>query len=760
MQNSNSMYSNNLSLLNSAKLKFAKQFAPIKESQIASYSSIDFDISIPKITSLLDLSIPDIGIDDTELFSNKIEMLESPDFLFDELDGCNFFEDFNNLPEVENFIIGFDGLKVEGKNYTIVKVAKQTTLFSDYDFEYKSEQDKFGKLKKRYSNIDDADAFDLFEIIFPALQPPLGKNFDNTISLFKPLYDYQVDGIKFLCSSKSALLGDEMGLGKSIQTIIAARVLFRQGRVLNAIIVCPKVVLTDWERKLSDWAPEMRVIKISGDKNQRNLLWNTKAHFYICTFDALKIDLESGHAIDLIDLLIIDEIQNIKSVSAERTKAVRKVKSKFKWALSATPLENSINDLITICETIKPDIFKHLKERSDSSIIQSYKPYFLRRKKVDALDLPPIVTDEVWLDLLPSQREKYDLAEQTGIVELKEIGEKLSIQHVLALITKLKQICNFDEDTKGSIKLDYLLSKLEGIKEQGDKALIFSQYPNATLKKIQPLLSKYNPFIYDGSLSDEKRTRLIDDFQNNDFSDILLLSLKAGNSGITLTRANYVYHFDLWWNPSISAQALGRAHRIGQQKTVFETLLLADNTIERRIYDILEEKKQKFKHIVDDLSDTDILAGTLSEKEIFGLFGIEKKVSIDTSDSNLSLDYNLLDPFEFEHFVSDLFSKMGYFSKVTKKSSDGGVDIIAKIVTSTGIDEIIIQCKHKQNISSTVGVDKVRELFGVLSSQRHLNKAILITNGRFTSGVYDFAKDKAIELIDGTKLRGLIEKYK
>ena len=100
------MYSNNLSLLNSAKLKFAKQFAPIKESQIASYSSIDFDLSIPKITSLLDLSIPDIVIDDSELFSNEIEMLETPDFLFEESDGCNFFEDFNHLPEVENFKIG------------------------------------------------------------------------------------------------------------------------------------------------------------------------------------------------------------------------------------------------------------------------------------------------------------------------------------------------------------------------------------------------------------------------------------------------------------------------------------------------------------------------------------------------------------------------------------------------------------------------------------------------------------------------------
>jgi HJR/Mrr/RecB family endonuclease len=362
---------------------------------------------------------------------------------------------------------------------------------------------------------------------------------------------------------------------------------------------------------------------------------------------------------------------------------------------------------------------------------------------------------------LPSQRKKYDLAEKDGIIDLEERGEQLTIQHVLALITKLKQICNYDIVEKESAKLDYLMEELEELKEQGDKALVFSQYPNETLKKLLPHLSAYNPSIYDGSLSDLKRTKIVNDFQETDNSQLLLLSLKAGNAGITLTRANYVYHFDLWWNPAVTAQAVDRTHRIGQKKTVFERLLLAEDTIERRIYNILAEKKRLFNEIVDGLSDTDLVTQSLTEAEIFGLFGLKKNrhhpIKEGLNDLN---NFDDLDPFEFEHFVGVLFTKMGYFSRVTKKSGDGGVDIYAKLQTPTGLDEIIIQCKHKQDINSMVGVDKVRELFGVLSANNKFTKGFIVTNGKFTSGCYDFASGKLIDLIDGATLKGYTEIYK
>ena len=236
--------------------------------------------------------------------------------------------------------------------------------------------------------------------------------------------------------------------------------------------------------------------------------------------------------------------------------------------------------------------------------------------------------------------------------------------------------------------------------------------------------------------------------------------MKAGNSGITLTNANYVFQFDLWWNPAMSAQAVDRAHRIGQENTVFEKILLSNNTIEERIFEILIEKNKIFNEVVDNLSDTDLLTKSLTEKEIYGLLGLKKIASFKKSETDLkSIDINDLDPYDFEIFVSDLFEKMQYNTKITKKSRDGGVDIHLKLNTPTGIDEMIVQCKHKENQNSVVGVDKVRELFGVLSANKNYSKGFVVTNGKFANDSFEFIVGKNIELIDGLKLKGYIEKY-
>lgn len=850
------MLSDNLSFIQKAKLKIAQTVAPIKQTNVATFEQVDFALSYPNLNSVLEIAFSNVNISSNYTLSDNtyakytIKLLAYPSIadkkytellyhptinnakteLFESLNIYDCFSSSVAIPtiyditnfdtlftEIENIEFKFTKPSINGKNYNKNNEPQQTNLFSNLEERTETNKEGKPKIERQYNEENKHEPFDIFDIVFPALQPPLGKHFNNAISFNgKTLYPFQVDGVRFLHSSSTVLLGDEMGLGKSIQTITAARFLFREGKITSACIICPKAVLTDWEKKIWDWAPELKVSKISGDKTQREMQWLTPSHFYICTYETLLKDVfdkiktnndvritPKGHSVTCpntdcgkrtlvpyalffesgrcphcnfssiypspenvqaakFDLLILDEIQKTKNPSAKTTKAVRAIKCSYKWGLSGTPLENKLEDLITICETIKPDIFKNVNPYINSQLIEAYKPIFLRRKKEDALkDLPPKITKEVWLDLLPSQRKKYELAEKEGIIDLEEKGEQLTIQHVLALITKLKQICNYDIVEKESAKLDYLMEELEELKEQGDKALVFSQYPNETLKKLLPHLETYNPSIYDGSLSDLKRTKIITDFQETDNSQLLLLSLKAGNAGITLTRANYVYHFDLWWNPAVSAQAVDRTHRIGQKKTVFERLLLAEDTIERRIYNILAEKKKLFNEIVDGLSDTDLVTQSLTEAEIFGLFGLKKnKPQPKTETIKNSNNFDALDPFEFEHFVGDLFSKMGYFSRVTKKSGDGGVDIFAKLQTPTGIDEIIIQCKHKQDTSSTVGVDKVRELFGVLSANSKLTKGFIVTNGKFTSGCYDFASGKLIELIDGARLKGYTEIYK
>jgi SNF2 family DNA or RNA helicase len=528
-----------LSFINRTKLSIAKAVAPINQTSVTSFEQVDFELSFPKTNSVLDFQIPktkislDYSLPSTTYHfyqadilatatigkSKLMELLSAtPIYLHDlstfttpqikngfstlliepDIFDCTEYNELlNPHVRIENIDFRFVKPNIKGKNYVRKKEITQANLFTGTDEEYNTTS-RIGKpkIERQYTEKNKHDEFDIFDLIFPALQPPLGNSFDNPISFPSELYPFQVEGVKFLHSSFSALLGDEMGLGKSIQTITAARFLFRETKISSACIICPKAVLTDWEKKLWDWAPELKVIKIEGSKVAREVLWNSQAHFYICTYETLLRDFEStsqirgleinakGHSLKCpnkdcgkqvispfhlhfksqecpfckfvytypdntdiaktyFDLLVFDEIQKTKNPHAKITKATRTVSAKYKWALSGTPLENKVEDLITICETVKPKLFEKVNLGDIQKIIEAYKPIFKRRKKEDVLkDLPPKVTKEVWLDLLPSQREKYDLAEQQGIVDLQGKGEQITIQHILALITKLKQICN------------------------------------------------------------------------------------------------------------------------------------------------------------------------------------------------------------------------------------------------------------------------------------------------------------------------------
>lgn len=675
--------------------------------------------------------------------------------------------DIYSIDTLQNLKVVIESIKTKisspilaGRNY-LERQTAQINLFERTEDEYyQPSETGRRRLNRYYTDNTVHDTFDVFDLIFPVLQPPLGTEFNNTIAFPSELYVFQVEGVQFLYNSTSALLGDEMGLGKSIQAIIAAKFLFRESSISSACILCPKAVLSDWEKKLWDWAPDFKVIKVGGTIEERDLQWRGKAHVYICTYETFRNDSERlPQILSEFDLVIFDEIQKIKRHDAEISKAARKISSKYKWGLSGTPLENKIEDLINICETLQPEIFTNVDKSDVQSIIAAYRPIFKRRKKEDVLkELPPKLTKEVWLDLLPAQRQKYNLAEQQGIVYLQNQGEQITLNHIFSLISTLKQICNYDPDTQESVKLDYLKEELEVLTEQGDKALVFSQYVTSTLDKILPELSEYNPNIYKGSLSDLQRTNLVDDFQTNDSSKVMLISLKAANAGVTLTRANYVYHFDLWWNPAIQDQAAGRVHRIGQTKPVFERLLLAENTIERRIYDILIDKRKLFDQVVNSLSDDDVLQQTMTEDELYGLFGLKKHTPVQNSHiTNQASDFHSLSPREFEIYVGDLFSRMGYSTKVTKETNDGGVDIYAKLQKSSQTEHVIIQCKHKEDPRSSVDVQKIRELFGVLSADRKLTTAILVTNGRFSRGAVEFALKNGVELIDGHKLQRYVD---
>jgi len=194
---------------------------------------------------------------------------------------------------------------------------------------------------------------------------------------------------------------------------------------------------------------------------------------------------------------------------------------------------------------------------------------------------------------------------------------------VFSLINQLKQICNLDPVTGESAKLDFIRQRLEHIVEQGDKALVFSQFPRKTLALMADKLEDYGALMYDGSLSEKDRDRVLQTFATSRRQTILLLSVKAGGLGLSLTEANYVFHMDLWWNPATALQAEDRVHRIGQQKNVFVQYIYTVGTIEDRIRELVERKRHLFREIVEELSDFS-LSKVLTEEELFGLFGLER----------------------------------------------------------------------------------------------------------------------------------------
>lgn len=599
---------------------------------------------------------------------------------------------------------------------------------------------------------------DVFEqlrhILQPPILPPNGKPviFPNGN---KP-YPYQLAGVNWLVEHEQALLADQMGLGKTIQAIIAIRVLFRKGELENALVVCPASMTNVWEREIKSWAPELRPLRIQGQQWLRADAWQSHAEIYIVSYETLRNDIDQLPP-EKFGLYVLDEAQKIKNPSTKTHRAVAQLTPKYRWALTGTPIENSIGDVVAIFNVLKPDLFKNEYLPSTHAVRLKIEPHLLRRTLDQVkLDLPELTHQEHWLDLLPRQRAEYDRTESREVKTIKRMGQEATRIHILALITQLKQICNYDDSSEQSCKLDFITDQLEDLAEDNDKALVFSQYPVKTLEKIGPKLRRFAPLTYSGALSSKQRDDVIAKFQDTDDNAVLLMSVRAGGMGITLTRANHVFHFDHWWNPAIVDQASARVHRIGQKKPVFIHSLYAADTIEQRIFDLLQQKRAVFRAVFGqnaEASDEDLTR--MSDEDLFGLFGLDVPgksktgTQADAVNGSLSKPFEDMSPREFEEAVRDMFEGLGYSLALTKQSGDGGIDLDGHR-TGLGGGRVVVQCKR---YSGAVSVAQVRDLFGVVSSDSNIEAGFLVTTGRFSDQARGFAKDKRVTLIDGLELQ-------
>jgi SNF2 family DNA or RNA helicase len=456
------------------------------------------------------------------------------------------------------------------------------------------------------------------------LQPPLeGILAGRHVQLPLRPYPYQLQGIAFLMPRDAALLADEMGLGKTMQTIVALRLLLHSGLIRRALVVCPKPLVLNWARELRTWAEDLPFEVVGGDTQARRACWLASrcplklVNYEMLTRDAALAADERVH----FDVVVLDEAQRIKNKDSRTAEVVCSLHRDRSWAMTGTPIENRTDDLVNIFAFVDPGRIP--SETPTKQLAQLTRDCILRRVKEDvATDMPPKIIRDAYLELTAAQREAYQRAESEGVVHLNALGETITVQHVFELVLRLKQICNFDPLTGQSAKLEQLLADLAEVAESNRKAIVFSQWVEP-LETLARALAPFGPLLFHGRVPQREREGVLDRFKTDPRKHVMLMSYGTGSVGLNLQRANYVFLFDRWWNPAVEDQAINRAHRLGQKETVFVTRFISPGTIEGRIAEVLERKRQLFTDLLDQNGPPPSLG--LSEEEIFGLFDIRAR---------------------------------------------------------------------------------------------------------------------------------------
>ena len=466
------------------------------------------------------------------------------------------------------------------------------------------------------------DTVRLADRLFYLLQPPL-ESWLASQSLefaFAP-FPYQMAGIAFLYPRWAAVLADEMGLGKTMQAITSIRLLLRTAEANSVLLICPKPLVTNWQREFALWAPEIPVAIIEGPQARRHWQWNLPsvpvkiANYEVMVRDR-EILTETGRQ---FDLLVLDEAQRVKNRGSTTSQVARSIRRARSWALTGTPVENCAEDLLGIFEFLLPGYLS--PTMTPRRMGKAAGDYILRRTKDQVLDdLPPKLFRDPHLHLTPEQREAYDMAESKGVLRLTEMGDAATIQHVFELVLRLKQICNFDPVTGGSAKMEHLEAELEEVAASGKKAIVFSQWVE-TLTRITKRLQRFHPVEYHGRVPSKQRDGILRQFKEQPDCHVILMSYGAGSVGLNLQFSEYVFLFDRWWNPAVEDQAINRAHRIGAAGPVTVTRFVTAGTIEERINEVLEQKRALFETI---LSQAHAPANVgLSQADVFGLFNLK-----------------------------------------------------------------------------------------------------------------------------------------
>lgn len=483
---------------------------------------------------------------------------------------------------------------------------------------------------------------------FKGLLSPENKTYEIPAAIRIGLRPYQKVGVSWLRMLSDygfgGILADDMGLGKTLQAITyMASVLEREAFMdVPFLVVCPTSLVYNWLDEFEAYAPHLQAKIVQGTPEERQTILS-RTDFYdviITSYPLLRRDLEQYKA-KQFHTVFIDEAQFIKNAMTGNARSVKSLHAKTRFALTGTPIENSLSELWSIFDFILPGYlysysrfvkrFERPVAKGEDAVLQQLnkrvKPFLMRRMKSDVLkELPDKIETKLVTELTEEQRMLYlSYAKQARnelADEISRVGIEKSRMQILAALTRLRQICchpgmfleNYDG---GSGKLSLCVQILDDLKKSGHRVLIFSQF-TSMLELLQEALteSEISFFYLSGATKTKERQDYVKRFNGGE-RDVFLISLKAGGTGLNLTGADTVIHFDPWWNPAVEEQASDRAHRIGQQKNVHIIRLLTKGTIEEKIYR-MQQKKQDLFHAVIEAGET--FLNKLTQEEITELF--------------------------------------------------------------------------------------------------------------------------------------------
>ena len=602
-----------------------------KNIRVHSSSSIKSSVKLNS-NDLLEFSFSIEGVEKTEL-SNILKALRQRKKYYKLKKGGFVDLDTKELKDIGN-MIEYLNIKDSDLQKDKVELSKFNALYIDQNLKgnamtYVERNKNFRELVNNIRDIGEMD----YEV--PA-------------NLDKIMRGYQKFGFKWFKTLASCgfggILADEMGLGKTLQAISFIASECGEGAVNKkpSLVVAPTSLVYNWKSEIEKFSPDLKALVISGSKDEREAQRKAieESDIVITSYPLIRRDIDEYRDMKF-KYCILDEAQQIKNAASMSAQSVKEIKAEAYFALTGTPLENSLMELWSIFDFIMPGYLStHGKFSKDyevpivkgkdpevlKELNKKIKPFILRRLKSEVIkELPPKIEHKVVVEMTEEQKKLYAayLAQVKEEIqdEIKQNGFNRSKIQILSALTRLRQMCcdpsifvdNFQGESGKMLALDDIIEEsIDG----GHRILLFSQF-TSLLKRIEDRFkSKGIEYMYlDGQTKSETRGQLVKEF-NEGKGSVFLISLKAGGTGLNLTGADVVIHFDPWWNPAVEAQASDRAHRIGQKKTVEVIKLIARGTIEEKIYDLQEKKKEIIKNVIDDDKNEDFLISQMSEEEL------------------------------------------------------------------------------------------------------------------------------------------------